>query len=274
MKIKLVLLFITLSNNIIAQCINCGLLTKQTLFFDSSKNQFVNGSGSVKIYYKDSMAIVSSPGIYYTTVNNVATDKSTTKVKFYDVGYTFIDFRFNPLYSNTVRKKDSIDVPKYKSIVFYEYPAFSKDSFFIRKYLDIDTSIKRVGDHFYLHSYINNNVSTNKNITDSTIALSDTLIEGISYKRIKKTRTVNDPDKNIQSILVAYFQCDIEDWMIPFISEFDESGKCAFTRIDWLILNKQPWLSQRTEFLKRKLTPEEIAVFDAWEKNAKQNPLK
>ena len=273
MKLFLLILSLLMINkNIYCQCTNCGIIIKSELFFDSSKNEFNDWLPPVKILYKDSIAIISSPGTSFKTFNNVSSNKVITERKFYDVHYTFVDFRFNPKNICSSHKNDTLSKSKFKSIAFYEYPAFSKDSFFTRKYIDIDSSINRVGDHFYLNSNIRDG-NILSSIKDSIISVSDTTIEGVFYKRTKKMRTVNEPDKHIQSIFIAYFQCDIDNWMLPFISEFDESGKCAFTRIDWLILNKQPWISQRTEFSKRKLTQDEINVFNAWERNAKLYPV-
>jgi hypothetical protein len=92
----LILSLLIINKNIYSQCTNCGIIIKKVLFFDSLKNEFNDWLPPVKIFYKDSIAIISSPGTSFKTFNNVSSNKVTTERKFVDDHYTFVDFHVNP----------------------------------------------------------------------------------------------------------------------------------------------------------------------------------
>ncbi len=159
----------------------------------------------------------------------------------------------------------------YKAIVdnvaFYQYPTFSKDSVFTRKYGDMDTALKHAGW---------GGVSTNKKhildekINDIKTNLTDTLIDGILYMREKKYTVIKQVDTIYHSQSISYYRCDTEDWMFYFVNNKNEKG-CIFSRVDWQVGN-QEWMSAQYEFIKG-LTKEQEEVFKSWEHNAIFNPI-
>jgi hypothetical protein len=272
-KIFISVLFLCLAKNIIGQSVNCGIVIVKFEVFDSSQNKFVHAKGQpdLRIYYKDSIVIIPSVGSISSEENGVE-----TKYEEKDLYYTYVNLRSKKITGMSAYTKDSLYFSKYNA-TYYEYPAFSKDSFFTKKYMNLDTAGARTWGFFF-----ERNEKSKPEVTDSTtsikdklspIILPDTLINGISLHREKHTNY--DKEGKIASISIPYYRCDIQDWMLIFIKK-NEKG-CLVTRIDFTLLNTNTkqldWVSQQYEFLSRKLTTEEIAVFSAWEKNEKNYPV-
>jgi hypothetical protein len=259
-----------------SQCINCGIFIDKFRVFDSTRNQWIKNGADTRIYYKDSIAIVPMPKFFTTEMNGILTDQHQE-----DLNYTFIDLHVKSYLKPNSFSKDSLYkkyVNNYKTATFYEYSAFSKDSFFTKKYSNLDTALKYVCCIFYLRyndSYADSiNTDYLKNFKDSTFFISDTVINSITYKR-RKTFRFHKLNGIISSIHISYARCDTEDWMKLFVSDTDiDKQGCIFTRIDWKVPSlKQSWLSQDHEFFPG-LTKEQMEVFNAWEKNAKLNPVR
>jgi len=249
------------SKNVIAQCNNCGVVIFKLERFDSSINKYIHAKGEpdIKMYYKDSIVIIPTVESSSKEENGIETDYREK-----DRYYTYVNLRSKCIPGMSSFTKDSVYSSKYKA-TFYEYPAFSKDSFFTRKYMELDTAIARTwvfwGDQ-------NKKLQIKK---DSIIIIPDTIINGTLLKREKHFK-VNDKGQIVQ-VHVSYYRCEVEDWMRIFVTS-KNTEDCIFIRIDWKVITmKQPWLSQQHEFLSRKLTKEEIEIFDAWEKNEKNYPV-
>jgi hypothetical protein len=276
MKSRILIGFIILyfAENIYGQCDNCGIMILKMQMFDSSKNAFVHGKGipDTKIYYKDSIVIVPSTAVISNEVNGVETSYEEK-----DIYYTYINLRAKKIVGMSAYNKDSVFFSKYNA-TFYEYPAFSKDSCFTKKYMNMDTAISRTWAFFFDR---NNNKETKAEDSIALVrdkrtfkTLSDTVINGVSFHREK--HFMFDNEGKPVSTAIPYFRCDVQDWMMIFMREKNDKG-CIATRIDFTSLNTNTnrfrWISQQYEFLSRKLTPEEIEVFDAWERNERKCPV-
>lgn len=270
MKIKLIIIiFVLLKCGLtFCQCGDCGVMLWSQKIYDSSSKDYRLGSYDLakKIYYKDSMAIVPTTKIIINEVNGVETWYGE------DVYYTFIDFHAKALPHKQLFSLDSTSLNKFPNVTFYQYPAFSKDSFFSRKYSNMDTAIRHTFC-FFLEN--RKKYEKRPNVRDTITYLPDTTIKGIVYKR-KQTKKEADTRAGLfKAIIVTYSRCDFPQWMTILNPELDDKG-CLLPRLDWMVFLPKPqptWISQQHDFLPRKLTPEEIAVFDAWAKNALDNPV-
>ncbi len=273
---QLIFILLLMNHHLYCQCTDCGSFTFRIMGFDSTSNDFkpVSHERDVRILYKDSTAIIPRTIVYTSYVNGKEKEWHSE-----DMFYTYVDLHAKPYLNNRTFSKDSIYSVKCPGVTFYEYPSFSKDSLFSIKYYNLDTAWARVGSYFFL------GVKPIKLVPDTTKALSpankkrmilaDTTIEGIVYKRQRveaMAKKANQEDVSYLSIQIDYCQMTgIEDWMFIFKPK-DEKWGGIFSRIDWAIIGIQPWYSQQYVF-KSGLTKEELEVFAAWEKNAKENPV-
>jgi hypothetical protein len=273
-RIFIGVIILCFDGNIFAQCDNCGIMILKMQMFDSSRNTFVHGRGipDTRIYYKDSIVIMPSTAVISNEVNGVEISYQEK-----DIYYTYINLRSKKIVGMSAYTKDSVYFSKYNA-TFYEYPAFSKDSCFTKKYMNLDTAISRTWGFF-----LEKKNESYSEVKDSTflakhkpnfMRLPDTVINGVSFYREK--HYMFDNEGKLASIAIPYFRCDVQDWMMIFMKEKNDRG-CIATRIDFTALNsftgKLRWVSQQYEFLPRKLTAEEIEVFDAWERNEKKCPV-
>ncbi len=260
--------------NCICQCNNCGIVIFKMEVFDSIQKKFVHGKGipDKKIYYKDSIVIMPSTALISNEVNGVEISYEEK-----DIYYTYINLKAKKVKGVTLYNSDSTFFSTYNA-TFYEYPAFSKDSCFTKKYINLDTAIFRTWA-FFLERSSHGKTKTTDSIplikeTNASTTLPDTVVGGVYFHREK--HTYHDKDRRVASIAIPYYRCDVQDWMLMFVKEKNDKG-CIVPRIDFTVLNSQTnqlkWVSQQYEFLPRKLTREEIEVFDAWEKNEKKYPV-
>jgi hypothetical protein len=263
------LLFISKAS--VAQCSNCGVYILKHRLFDSSINAFkpFSHDRDIRMMYKDSVIIAPSISIYTDIYNDIETDWYAK-----DLYFTFIDLHTKKFAQPAIFTQDSIFMNRYSGLTFYQYPAFSKDSFFSRKYNNLDTALRWSGwpaieydsSKAFSKRYASNSV------LDSIVNMADTIIDNMRCIRRKYCRTIYKPAEVLKSISIGYYSFNVQPWMLIFDREIDKKTGAIWIRHDWLIVGKQTWLSDQFEFIPG-LTQEELEVFAAWEKNAKENPI-
>lgn len=144
---------------------------------------------------------------------------------------------------------------------FYEYGTFSDTASLKRKFFENETT--KVTDATEL--YFKKNID----YTGVPESLNDTIVEDIVYKRIKFRTKLGEDDV----FTIAYFRCDIEN---PLYVVNRYSGlNCPIVKVyDYPPDFSRPIESLEVKYLSDTLTAEEIKVFNAWERNEKNNPVK
>ena len=255
-------IILSLTGTIFSQSSNCGILISRFEIYDSTSGRFVHAKliPNKKIYYKDSIVIIPTVRSITNSVNGIETSYEEKNLY-----YTYINLRAKKIDGMSPYTTDSMYFSKYNA-TFYEYPAFSKDSFFTKKYFSLDTAILRTWA-FFLDRVIKDEPKKIDSII-STV-LSDTIINGVTFHR--KKNLILDTSGNIRSIVIAFSRCDVKNWMRIFIKNINDQG-CINTGSYWKTEQRQ-WSSQHYDFLSRKLTKEELEVFKAWERNEKKHPV-
>lgn len=250
-----------------SQCTNCGSYTFKNKYYDSVVQGFMpmKHVRDLRILFKDSMAIVPTTMVNTIYVNDIETDVISK-----DKYYTFIDLHVKPI-ENTHFLGDTLFSNRFKGVTFYQYPALSKDSFFVNKYYNVDTAQKRVEWLFFIDVNSTDTTDYSKKERDW---LADTLIENIPVMRYKDEFITDNRHKYMS---VVYLRKNYEPWMLFFGNNAKSVSlirgfNCLLYRSDWTLVGLQPWISQEHQYISG-LTKEELEIFAAWEKNAKENPV-
>jgi hypothetical protein len=146
-----------------------------------------------------------------------------------------------------------------KTREFYRYLNFSDTAKVIKQFFGPDSMgvdgvwnfYKRHGEYFFENELI------------------DTTIKGENYRRIKAYVL----DKQDKRYLILYLSCKHKDILVQLDKEFGDKMGCPIVRVDRIPYDINA-LSVEIEFLSDKFTPEEQKVFNAWEKYARDNPVK
>ena len=233
-------IFCLLTTKIIGQKNSEGVIGFGQRIFNNETGQFVIPTyykDYIKIWYKDSTVIEESEAVYST---KDITGKESICIEVDH--YSYIDLRTKS---------------------FYDYPAFSADLMFNKKYTLPDSVTGKVWNFYTYH----------KIWPPETISfLPDTIINSVLNKRIKST--VIDSTGSLEEIDIGYIRCDKKNSIFHIDRGLDEKIGCPVTKIEFINPKTKRDYYAEIVFLADKLTPEELMVFDAWEKNAKQNPVK
>ncbi len=188
----------------------------------------------LKIWFKDSLAIEEIKRVHQTQFDDNVTVIDSIH------HYSFIDLRTKAV---------------------YEYTSFSDTATLIRKYVHADSiPFERWG--FWIPTDLKIEVKC---------ALPDTLINKVYYKRLKLVLKQNNQD--IQ--YVGFLRCDKKGTMFDLVNGFSDKVGCPLVRLDVILSSYPPYpLSNEIKFVSDTLSQEELKVFAAWEKNAKENPVK
>lgn len=101
--------------------------------------------------------------------------------------------------------------------------------------------------------------------------LTDTAINNINYKRAGFIFERHDPGKNF---LIGYLRCDNRGTLFSLEKKYSGKSNCTMTKLfNFKVGREKPYGSQEVDFISNSLTSEETKVFDAWERNARQNPV-
>jgi hypothetical protein len=238
-------LFIFLSCSAQKKCKNCGIVVFKNMFYEPSLKKYVHDEPygpDTKVWFKDSIAIVKTMGIHAPTVNGVETKREVVLMF-----YTFIDLR---------------------KMLFYKYATFYDTAKIIQSYnkVQADTVFWNVNWRFYQYHDIP--------YTEPLENLPDTIIEGKVFQRI---RIINKPTIDTTNIRtsIAYFDCERKGTMFQIDKSLSEKKGCPMVKYYILPSIKYAGaIAGEIEFVSDKLTPEELKIFDAWERNVKKYPIK
>lgn len=151
-----------------------------------------------------------------------------------------------------------------KTKSFYNYSSFNDTAKILDKYSQADTAeIRGLGGWSFYKDH-------DLNIAGTPEVIPDTVIDGITYKRVR----FNIRAKDSLSPVIGYMRCDKKGTMFQMDNNLSRKLGCPLVRTDFLASPENPIAnSAEIVFLRDSLTKEEQKVFDAWKKNAKQNPV-
>lgn len=243
---RIYLAFLGLSVIIFGNCttdeskIKFGMVITKVQYFDAKDLPALHPifTSNVKIWYKGNLSIQELVTLY---INTDTTGKRTERL--IATSYAFI----NP-----------------DTHSFYFYKNFSDTAEIIKKFIGVDS--------FYVYGAWNFYNQKKIEYTGSPEILDDTTIDKIIYKRLMFNRIQKEISR--QYTAIAYFRCDKKGTIILFDKTLSEKMGCPMERIDGFPLDKMenPY-SSSFEFVRNTLTKEELKVFEAWERNARENPV-
>jgi hypothetical protein len=220
----------------IGQVSNKGTIQLKTHFYNANgKPTFTH---YLKIWYKDSVTITENTGV------NTETDTANIET----VTYPIILYRYIDLQSKTL----------------YDYKNFSDTAEIINKAVLPDSLMTDIGWSFYSEKA--------PKIQGIPEPLSDTVIDNITYKRTKFSFAWHDPQKNF---LIGYLRCDGKGDMFSLEKAYSRKFNCAMVKyFSYKFGMARPYASKEVYYISDTLTKEELKVFEAWERNAKEKPVK
>lgn len=225
-------------------CTKCGIIVSKMKFMTPSQYEYTSVptyGKDQKIWYKDSMVIEEIKYLYIRQVNNDQEERKEVVDH-----YTFIQL---PTRS------------------FYNYATLTDTAKILKKYTQPDSEAVFSGWNFYRY--------WDTQISEPLQNLPDTTINKIIYKRVKMINTINSEKGKWRHIKIGYFRCDKRGTIFQYDKRLSEKIGCPMVMYHDLPdpHNKYSSLYQ-IEFVTDTLTPEELKVFAAWERNAKRNPVK
>lgn len=230
-------------------CKNCGSVLLKHRILNPQTGEFVVPAyeRDRKVWYLDSLVIGEGA---HVDIENDITGNSIWKT--YVGEYTFIDLRTKS---------------------YYEYLTFSDTAKIIDHYFEAKEGGNKRGWKFF---------STNILFPiEKTFNLSDTLMGGISYKRIKTIDTLKlintldqkGNDSTQIQMRIGYLRCDLENSIFSLDKNIEKRFGCQVIRFDQIAPSNQSVISTQIEFLSQPLTEKEIQVFNAWKTNMKKYPV-
>jgi hypothetical protein len=220
---------------------NCGVVVLSLNRFDTTEKVYKHNEKywpDKKVWYKDSFIIQRIPTLSMSRIGNNVTREVGVKC------YTFIDLG---------------------SKSFYEYSSFSDTATLLRKYTQPDSVDLEGGWNFWR--------SIKVNLREDLLPLMDTIINGINNKRVRfrigdtKTQSLNE--------YIGYFRCDKKGSLFQLNKKLSEEIGCPLVRVDEVLTPQSPiGYSELIEFVSSELTSEESKVIIAWQRYAKENPVR
>jgi hypothetical protein len=175
---------------------------------------------------------------------------------------TVTDMNGNESWKAYIQKYIFVDLP---SRSLYDYNSFSDTAILLRAYTQADSAFKEGYDYFGFKKSV---------FGEQTQILPDTLIDHITYKRLRSDTVYKkqNGDKRIESY-IAYLRCDKSNSIM--VAEKAQSKKigCPVVRVDIIDYQSSYVISTRWDMVADTLTPQELKVFAAWEKYAKEHPV-
>lgn len=214
-----------------------GRLISNFEFFDTATNK-PSLSMRTNVWFIDSLAIEE---IIATNINTDTNHVTTIDCEV--MHYMFIDL---------------------KTGMFYKYGHFSDTAKVIASY---KTLAEAKSPHWLWDFRYNKRMKS----LAAPEKMPDTTIDGILYHRNKLIIDIGKgPFENIK-----YLRCDQKGILITLPKQSGDETRCAVLRsYSQRIGGTKVETGSRLEFVSEKLTDEELKVFAAWEKYAKEHPLK
>jgi hypothetical protein len=229
---------------------NCGSVLLKHRMLNLQTGEFVLPAfeRDRKVWYMDSLVIGEGAHV------DIENDKNGKLIwKTYVGEYTFIDLRTKS---------------------YYEYLTFSDTAKIVDSYSEAKEGGNKRGWKFFSTTILFP--------PEKTGNLSDTVIDKISYKRIKTIDSVSVPNLKGQNgidstqiqIRIGYLRCDLPILIFSMDKNVEKRSGCQVVRFDQIAPSNQSVISTQIEFLIQSLTNEEIKVFGAWKKNLAKYPIK
>ena len=210
---------------------------------------------------------------FYDSLNNNVSDPYFTNndtIFFFDSLVVFkvkilcniSDIFQNQTYEYKLCKYTFLDL---RTMIYYDYKSFNDTSILIRKYDLPPGKFVNWGFHQY-REFVPSSCKS--------FSLSDTLIEGVFFKRLSGT-CVNPSDSlGMLSKYTYYMDCSKEGSIFHIDRAFDEKyPKCPALRFDFKTSKNKYTISTSYRFTNEKLTNEQRKIFKKWEYNASNNSL-
>lgn len=211
-----------------------GEVQMKTHFYDAKGNPTF--TDLLRVWYKDSAVVEEMHRTNTVTAAGVTT-----------VTYPVILYRYIHLRTKTM----------------YDYKSFSDTAKIINKAVLPDSLMEDYGWSFYSDKILR--------IKGAPEPLSDTIIDNITYKRAKFSFERHDPKKNF---LIGYLRCDGKGLLFSLEKAYSRQLNCTMVKFfDFQVGRERPYASQEIDFVSDTLTQEELKIFDAWQRNAKENPV-
>lgn len=148
---------------------------------------------------------------------------------------------------------------------FYTYLNFSDTAIFVKKYSFYDKgSIDDKWNFFDTTSFMTSN---------KHFKISDTIVNGVNYSRYQVHSMHTDNGESYLNIRTAYLRCDITNFILSLDKPFSRLTGCFVSKFDDWQPGRVKGLITEMEIRQNNLGELENKVFDAWEKNAKENPV-
>lgn len=220
--------YIVISASAQENCSSCGVVKYSYKFYDSALQAYIEQVITpVTIWYRDSCII--------EMVTDVPGNEDKITVEAVMKNYAFVNVEAG-------------------SVI--EYPRFSPSAPVLKKFSLAEAPVLLNGRAAY---------DPARKITGVTMAgkLPDTIINGIVYKRMSSYYIRSETGDRYD--FEEFFRCDINTSLFNLDREADNIVGCPCVRVDVVPRNESS-ASRQIEFVSNKLTAEESAVFDAWNK--------
>ena len=220
---------------------NSGSFSHNVRVYNSLKKEWVRPAFHIdlKKWFRDSFVIIEGQrvDIEYDSAN---VEKSYSFVD----RYVFIDL---------------------KKRAFYTYKSFADTAVFIKKYSYYDTGyIDDKWNFFDTTSFM----SSNKHFR-----IADTIINGTNYRRhqVNSTHTDSKGD-SYTNIETEYLRCDLKNHIMSHDKPMSRITGCFISKMEDWQPERKTGIFYEIVPISSTLTAEESKIFDAWEKNARENP--
>ncbi len=221
---------------------NCGLAIARTRMYSKTKNTYVipDYFRDAKKWFRDSIVIIEGDSISIKT-----------------------DVFGNETFQVLINRYVYIDL---KKKIFYKYNTFTDTARIIKKYSLYDSGY--IDDKWNLFD------STSEFTSQKYFQIPDTVINRIIYSRYRvNSDRKSGSGESYKNIETLYLRCDIKNFQLSYNKPLSFKTGCFVTRIE----NFQPELNTciyyEINMIRETLTKEEHKIFDAWEKNARENPV-
>jgi hypothetical protein len=188
------------------------------------------------LWYKDSTAIIE-----IHTLHQFDYGRDSSRIEIRTEKYKFVDLKTKEM---------------------YEYQNFSDTAKMIKKCAPDDQDcIGECWKFWDTNDFMSN--GENKRLSDTTIS-------GIKYARVQNTQPIETEKGNTIQYEVGYFRYDKKNGLFMF--NVPMSRKVGYPMVTLEVFCDPPiypYHKAELEYLPRPLTPQELKVFAAWERNAK-----
>ena len=221
-----------------------GLVVRKSKVFNPETKSYIQDPQYIdrNVWYKDSVVMQD---LYYYSIFQDGNKPSIDS--FVSMGYLYHDLRNGWC---------------------YKYKTFSDTATLIDKFINNDTTYI-YGSWDFLKTQ--KSFVRTKNIKQIT----DTTINSVLYKRYQTIGLSKlDNNEEINTIYTSYIRCDKKQKFFLIDKKFSDSIGCNLVMYEYVYTNSRiPSGILQIDFVRDSLTQQELKVFAAWEKYAKEHPL-